>query len=140
MRRRIAHKHTFYNDTNAESVVTMVTEKTRWKAQIIASDRPHVAHGFSDYSNLSLITTLVGLAQPLAFAFSSRSDHETNDESVQTQSLRENQNQDHANEEARLLCVGTHAGISDDPDGKVSVTRVGRVRVRLHFAVDDHRG
>lgn len=43
---------------------------------------------------------------------------EGDDEPVQTQHLSEDQNEDHPNEEARLLRCTPNAGISHDTDGK----------------------
>lgn len=45
---------------------------------------------------------------------------EGNDESVQTQSLGENENQNHADEELVLLADGTHTGVTDDTNGHTS--------------------
>jgi len=41
-----------------------------------------------------------------------------NDESVQSQDLSENENQDHADEQPRLLRRAPHAGVADDADGE----------------------
>ena len=69
--------------------------------------------------------------------------------------LREDEDEDHADEEAGLLRVGAHAGVAHDADGEaggqgahadgeagaqVRVARVGRVVGGVHLAVDDDGG
>lgn len=44
-------------------------------------------------------------------------ENEGDDETVQTEGLSENENEDHAYEEARLLGDGADTGITDDADG-----------------------
>ena len=39
------------------------------------------------------------------------------DEAVETQDFSENEDEDHSNEEARLLCGSADAGVADDADG-----------------------
>lgn len=47
-------------------------------------------------------------------------DNESNNESVQTQSLRENKNQNHSNEKLRLLGSGAHSRVSNNSNGHTS--------------------
>lgn len=42
------------------------------------------------------------------------------DETVETQHFGENEDEDHADEEARLLSCAAHAGVADDANGETS--------------------
>lgn len=42
---------------------------------------------------------------------------ERNDQTVETQGLSEDENQNHADEQLRLLCCGAHTRVTDDADG-----------------------
>mmetsp|Transcript_84218 Transcript_84218/g.116371 ORF Transcript_84218/g.116371 Transcript_84218/m.116371 type:complete len:227 (-) Transcript_84218:9-689(-) len=98
---------------------------------------------------------VVRAAQALALALRRGGNDQADDEAVQTQSLGEDQYENHADEEPGLLRVRADAGITDDADreagrqgahahgeagAQVRVARVGRVVRRVHLAVDDHRG
>jgi len=83
-------------------------------------------------------------------------DDEADNESVQTEGLGEDENQDHTDEEARLLGVGTDTGVTDNTDSEsgsegghtdgqasteVSESLVGGVLGGLvELLVDDDRG
>eukprot|EP00444_Apocalathium_aciculiferum_P059724 CAMPEP_0183599652 /NCGR_PEP_ID=MMETSP0371-20130417/179541_1 /TAXON_ID=268820 /ORGANISM="Peridinium aciculiferum, Strain PAER-2" /LENGTH=215 /DNA_ID=CAMNT_0025811721 /DNA_START=140 /DNA_END=788 /DNA_ORIENTATION=- len=103
-----------------------------------------------------LLLKLFGIrgAQVLALTLRSGCDHQADDEAVQAQGLGEDEDQDHADEEARLLRIRPHASIANDADGEASgqgghanseaggqmgIAGVGRVSRGLHLAVDDHR-
>lgn len=45
-------------------------------------------------------------------------DDERDDEAVESESFSENEDEDHSDEEGRLLGVGTDSGVSDDSDGE----------------------
>mmetsp|Transcript_21584 Transcript_21584/g.59021 ORF Transcript_21584/g.59021 Transcript_21584/m.59021 type:complete len:202 (+) Transcript_21584:130-735(+) len=96
---------------------------------------------------------VVGAAQALALALRGGRDHQPHDEAVQAQRLGKDEDQDHADEEPRLLRVGADAGVAHDADGEagregahadressaeVRVARVSRIVCRIHLAVDDH--
>merc|ERR1711941_181103 len=65
---------------------------------------------------LSLSRIIV--AQVLALGARSRCHNEAHNQAVQTKSLREDENKDHAHEETWLLSVRAHARITNDADGK----------------------
>merc|ERR1719263_318642 len=59
-------------------------------------------------------------AQAGVLGASARSDDKADNEAVQTQRLGENEDQNHTDEEARLLSVGSDTSIADNADGKAS--------------------
>merc|ERR1712066_134753 len=96
---------------------------------------------------------IVSAAEVVALALSSGSHHQADNQAVQTQSLGEDEDEDHANEEAGLLSVGAHASIAHNANGKagcqgahadgeagteVRIAGVCRVGGCLHLAVDDN--
>merc|ERR1712039_534268 len=98
---------------------------------------------------------VVGTAQVLALAVSGAGHHEAHDQAVEAQGLGEDEDQDHAHEQARLLRVRADTRVAHNADRetccqrahaygetstKVRIAGVGGVRSRLHFAVDDDCG
>merc|ERR1711879_748904 len=92
-------------------------------------------------------------AQILALALCCGSNHEAHNEAVEAQGLSENEDQNHAYEEARLLRVCPNACITHDANGEASGQRahadgqassevgipgVGGVRAGIQLAIDDH--
>merc|ERR1740121_467797 len=71
-------------------------------------------------SGLSASHHLIWVAQVLALGVSCGGHDQADDQAVESQGLSEDKDQDHANEEARLLSVGTDTSISDDTDGQAS--------------------
>jgi len=86
----------------------------------------------------------------------SRGDDEADDKTIEPECLGEDEDQDHADEELRLLRIGTNSGVSHDADGQsgseggqaygetsgqVCVSLVGRVFIRFgEVSVDDDGG
>merc|ERR1712232_200637 len=109
----------------------------------------------SNHSALACLLAAPRLAEARAdLALRGRGDYEANDEAVKSKGLGEDKNQDHADEELRLLGVSAHACIADDADGQagsqgaeanreasgeVRIALVGRVG-RFDLAVDDDGG
>merc|ERR1712039_1006236 len=91
-------------------------------------------------------------AQILALALCCGSDHEANNEAVQAQCLSENEDQDHAYKQARLLRVCPNACITHDANGeaggqrthadsqtssKMGIPRIGGICPGVQLPIDD---
>merc|ERR1719162_1635700 len=57
---------------------------------------------------------VVRRAKALALTLSSGGHHQANDEAIESESFCENEDQNHADKQAWLLGIGSHAGIADD--------------------------
>merc|ERR1719456_1580493 len=94
------------------------------------------------------------LAEVLALAVRSGRNHKAYDKTVQAESLGENEDENDAHEEARLLCVGADTCVTHDTDrqsccqgahadgqasGEVRIARVRGVALCIQFSVDDDR-
>ena len=55
---------------------------------------------------------------------------ERHDETVQTEGLSENKNEDHSNEESLLLAHGAHSSVTDDADGHTGSQATAERRAR----------
>ena len=95
-------------------------------------------------------------AQAISLISSSACHDQTNDQALKPECIGENQDQDHTNEEARLLRVGANASVTTDANGQARRKRAhahsepcSQVRVScvrgifgrlVDFPVDDNRG
>ena len=71
----------------------------------------------------TLASPTVGDAQVHILLASCGSDDQAHDQTVEAQRFSENEDQNHANEQARLLRVGTDTSVPDNSDGKTSSQR-----------------
>merc|ERR1712032_1497197 len=69
-------------------------------------------------SRLSSRSCCIVTAQVLALAFCCRCNHEADNETIKSQRLGKDQNQDHPDEQARLLRICTYTCIAHDANGE----------------------
>ncbi|CAE8617550.1 unnamed protein product [Polarella glacialis] len=84
-----------------------------------------------------LTSDAVWRAQSLALAFGGGSNHQAHDQAVQAKGLGENKDEDHADEEAWLLGICAHPGVSHDADGQACCQRAhadGKSRTQVRVA------
>jgi len=148
---------TFMGDARAEAPAQKRDRSTAPLStadQLMRTDIPHQLAAMLHQLNLAILLRLERAAQALALVTRTGGHDEANNESVETEGLCEDKDEDHANKEAGLLRICPHTCVSDNADGKagckrretdgkscaeVSIARVGRVLIRacVDVAVDD---